>query len=339
MSGSPDVEVYGIGNPLIDIVVEAEDGDLAALGLEKGIMHLVDLDERGRILDQVKDRRTAYGCGGSAPNTLIFLSALGVKTVLAGKIGKDEFGKKYAENLPVENMESRLVVGTGVTGSSIILVTPDSERTMNTYLGANREFSVDDVDLDAVRRAGYLYFTGYMWDTDLQKNAVLKALKECKKNGGTVAFDLADPFAVNRNRDEFITLISENADIAFANREEATLLFGTDTAEEAVSALSRVCALAVVKDGAAGSLIKRPGCEVERIPVRKIKAVDTTGAGDMYAAGFLYGVLSGMSDRESGICASYLASRVVETWGAQFTPEIRAGVADEVMRGEWQYTA
>lgn len=331
--------IYGIGNPLIDIVVEAEDDDLSALGLDRGIMHLVDLDERGRILERVKDRRTEYSCGGSAPNTLIFLSALGVRTALAGKIGGDEFGKKYSENLPVENMESQLVVGTGATGSSVILVTPDSERTMNTYLGANREFSVDDVDLNVVRRAGYLYFTGYMWDTVPQKNAVLKALKECKKNGGTVAFDLADPFAVNRNRDEFVDLIKENADIVFANREEATLLFGTGTADEAVSALSQICGLAVVKDGRAGSLVKRAGHEIERVPVRRIKAVDTTGAGDMYAAGFLYGVISGMSDRESGICASYLASRVVETWGAQFAPESRAGVAGEVARGEWQFTA
>jgi sugar/nucleoside kinase (ribokinase family) len=331
--------IYGIGNPLIDIVVEAEDDDLEVLGLDKGIMHLVDLDERGNILERVKNRRTAYSCGGSAPNTLIFLSALGVNTALAGKIGGDAFGKRYSENLPGENMESQLVVGTGATGSSVILVTPDSERTMNTYLGTNREFSVDDVDLAVVRRAQYIYFTGYMWDTDLQKRAVLEATKVCRDNGGIIAFDVADPFAVNRNRDAFRELIRANTDIVFANREEAKLLFGTDTGEEAVTALSEICDVAVVKDGAAGSLIKRKGKETERIPVRRVQAVDTTGAGDMYAAGFIYGIISGMGDRESGICASYLASRVVETWGAQFPPATRGVVAKEVLRGEWRYTS
>ena len=335
----PQLDIYGIGNPLIDIVVRAEDSDLTALGLNKGIMHLVDLEERGRILERVKERRIGYSCGGSAPNTLIFLSALGVRAALAGKIGSDDFGKKYSENLPVKNMENRLAVGEGATGSSIILVTPDSERTMNTYLGANREFSTEDVDLTVVQRAGYFYFTGYMWDTDLQKQAVLKAMKECRGNGGRVVFDLADPFAVNRNRDVFGELIRENIDIVFANSEEAALLFGTGTAAKAVTALSEICELAVVKDGAAGSIVKRSGEKVERIPVRRVRAVDSTGAGDMYAAGFLYGTICGFSDRESGICASYLASRVVETWGAQFPPEIRTLVAGEVLRGEWRFTS
>ena len=334
----PHLDIYGIGNPLIDIVVQAEDSDLDALCLDKGIMHLVDLEERGKILERVKERRMGYSCGGSAPNTLIFLSALGISSALAGKIGGDDFGRRYEENLPVENMENRLVTGKGATGSSVILVTPDSERTMNTYLGANREFSSEDVDLRVVKRAGYLYFTGYMWDTDLQKRAVLEAISECRKNGGTVAFDVADPFAVNRNTDEFGELIRENADIVFANSEEATLLFGTNTAEEAAAALSEICGLAVVKDGATGSFVKRAGKEIERIPVRRVRAVDTTGAGDMYAAGFLYGIISGMGDRDSGICGSYLASRVVETWGAQFPPEVRRAVADEVRRGGWRFT-
>ena len=331
------MDIYGIGNPLIDIVVQATDTDLSSLGLDKGIMRLVDLEERGRILDAVQGRRISYSCGGSAPNTLIFLSALGIRSALAGKIGRDEYGKRYAENLPADSMESQLILGAGATGSSIILVTPDSERTMNTYLGANREFGRDDMDFSVVENASYLYFTGYMWDTDLQKNAVLAAIETARRTGAKIAFDVADPFAVNRNRDEFRTLIRDCADIVFANREEATLLFGTSTAEEAAKRLSELCELAVVKDGGAGSLVKRTGMEIERIPVHEVDAVDTTGAGDMYAAGLLYGMISGLSDRESGICASYLASRVVETWGAQFSSEKRIAVAAEVFRGDWRF--
>ena len=333
------LDIYGIGNPLIDIVVQAEEADLEALGLDKGIMRLVDLDERERIFERVRDRQIGYGCGGSAPNTLIFLSALGIESALAGKIGNDDFGRRYSENLPAQHMESQLVTGKGATGSSIILVTPDSERTMNTYLGANREFSHEEVDLQVVESADFFYFTGYMWDTDNQKNAVLKAVKSFRERNKTVAFDLADPFAVNRNLDGFIDLIRENADIVFANRDEGKLLFGAESAEEAVTALSQICELAIVKDGASGSLVKRNGCPVERIPVRRVNAVDTTGAGDMYAAGFLYGIISGMSDRKSGICASYLASRIVEIWGAQFSPDMRRAVADEVNRGGWRFTS
>ena len=331
------IEIYGIGNPLIDIVVQAEDADLTALGLDKGIMRLVDLEERVTILDRVDGRHINYSCGGSAPNTLIFLSALGIHVALAGKIGKDEYGKRYAENLPVSNMKNQLIFGEGATGSSIILVTPDSERTMNTYLGANREFGAADMDMGVVECAKFLYFTGYMWDTDLQKKAVLSALQTCRKNGTTVAFDVADPFAVNRNRNEFVKLIEDNADIVFANKEEARLLFGTEAATDAVEELGKLCDIAVVKDGSAGSLVKRTGKEVERIPVRKIDAVDTTGAGDMYAAGFLYGLITGMSDRESGICGSYLASRVVETWGAQFAPDKRGEIAREVLGNTWRF--
>ncbi len=331
------LDIYGIGNPLIDIVVRAEDDDLSALGLDKGIMRLVDLAERGKILDRVKDRRIGYSCGGSAPNTLIFLSALGAKSAIAGKIGTDDFGRLYSENLPVENMESQLVTGEGATGSSVILVTPDLERTMNTYLGANREFCGEDVNLSVAERADYFYFTGYMWDTSSQKQAVLKALKIFRERKKKVVFDLADPFAVNRNTGVFADLIRENIDIVFANRDEGTLLFGTDTAEEAVSSLSEICELAVVKDGAAGSLLKRKGSPIERMIVRRVQAVDTTGAGVMYAAGFLYGIISGMSDRDAGICASYLASRIVETWGAQFPPEMRCTVAEEVLQGKWRF--
>lgn len=333
------IDIYGIGNPLIDIIAPAGDDDLQILGLDKGIMRLVDLGERAKILNHIQGREISYSCGGSCPNTMIFLSALGTGTALAGKIGTDDFGERYADNLPEANLTSQLKVGSGATGSSIILVSPDSERTMNTYLGANREFSREDMDGDVVSRARFLYFTGYMWDTEPQKNAVLSAIDICKSRGGTVVFDVADPFAVDRNLDEFRRLIHEKVDIVFANREEAKLLFGTESAQDAARRLADLCELAIVKDGSAGSYVSRNGSEQIHIPARVVHAVDTTGAGDMYAAGFLYGVCSGMGDRDAGICASYLASRIVETWGAQFLPGQRKEIAAEVTSGEWRYTS
>ncbi len=331
------IEVFGIGNPLIDIIAEVDEADIDALGLDKGIMRLVDLDERTAILDRIKKKSTVYRPGGSCPNTMIFLSALGVETALAGAIGDDELGKTYAEGLPTRRLVSQLAVAAGPTGTSIILVTPDAERTMNTYLGVNRLYRRDDLDDEVLAVSSMLYFTGYMWDTDPQKEAVLHAVEVIRGNGGRVAFDLADPFAVNRNRDEFVSLIRTHADIVFANAEEARLLYGSSSAEEAAERIAADCELAVVKDGSAGSVIGRAGV-TERIGIRRIRAVDTTGAGDMYAAGFLYGLLRGFSDRDAGVCGAYLASRIVETFGAQFTPEKRLEVAGEVLAGEWRFT-
>lgn len=333
------IDVFGIGNPLIDIITEVADDDIAALGLEKGIMRLVDLDERAAILSHIEGRPIVYRSGGSCPNTLIFLSALGISCSLAGRIGNDEQGTAYSAHLPESDLRSRLIVDAeAATGTSIILVTPDTERTMNTYLGANTRFTRADLHQGDLAKAKMLHFTGYMWDTDEQKDAVLHAAEVVRGRGGKIVFDLADPFAVNRNRDEFRTLVAEQADIVFANAEEAGLLYPEDDAVASARRLAERCELAVVKTGAAGSVVLRHGAEPEAIPARKIDAVDTTGAGDMYAAGFLYGLLSGFSDREAGICASYLASRIVETFGAQFTPDKRAEVAEEVRSGAFRYT-
>jgi sugar/nucleoside kinase (ribokinase family) len=335
---TPGIEIYGIGNPLIDVIIRAEEIDLTNLNLAKGIMRLVDLDERRHILSYFTGRQFAYSCGGSCPNTLIFLSSLGINVAIAGKIGYDEFGRKYEENLPKKNLLSQLIFSDGPTGSSIILVSPDSERTMNTYLGVNRQFSRADIDFDVLSRSSCLYFTGYMWDTEQQKESILKAIKSVRSRGGLVAFDVADPFAVDRNREAFIDLIDSEIDIVFANREEAKLLYNVECAEDAAELLGSKVDIAVVKDGSRGSMIKRKGRSVIQIPVRRVEAVDTTGAGDMYAAGFLYGIFRDFSDKDAGVCASYLASRIVETWGAQFDPETRAIVAEEVKSDKWRFT-
>lgn len=333
------IDVFGIGNPLIDIITSVDDSDLEALELDKGIMHLVDLEERARILSHIEGREIVYRSGGSCPNTLSFLASLGVECSLAGKIGNDPEGEAYVSHLPTSHLRSRLATAEGAaTGTSIILVTPDTERTMNTYLGANRCFTREDLNIEDLQKARLLYFTGYMWDTEEQKDAVLYAAEVVRSNGGKIVFDVADPFAVNRNRADFLSLIEKQADIVFANAEEAKLLFGAASAAEAALKIASRCELAVVKNGSAGSIVLRRGVPPEQIPIRKITAVDTTGAGDMYAAGFIYGILSGFSDRESGICASYLASRLVESFGAQFTPEERDRVVEEVKSGDFRFS-
>jgi len=190
-------------------------------------------------------------------------------------------------------------------------------------------------------------------DTDLQKDAILRTLAIARAQGCTIAFDLADPFAVSRNRDEFLRIVADYVDIAFANREEARILFGTDDVRVAVERLSALTRIAVVKNGAAGSLVmagkkrrdrgpdplpaSEPG-ELLSIPVCEQDPIDTTGAGDMYAAGFLYGLVRRLPLFKAGVCASYLASQIIVQRGAQFTAEKRAEVAEVVRSGGWDYT-
>jgi sugar/nucleoside kinase (ribokinase family) len=329
------MKVYGIGNPLIDILIQVSDDDIASLGLAKGTMHLVDLEERSRILAFLEGRPVEYRCGGSCPNTIIALASLGVDARLGGKVGKDQEGDEYIRQLASFSSHSSLSRGEGVTGSSIILITPDTERTMNTYLGANREYGLADLELSKVREAEYFYFTGYMWDTEDQKAAILKGIEVCRESGTRVVFDAADPFAVNRNRDEFLKLLESHVDIFFANAEEAGILFDCDTVAGCIESLAGFCEVAVIKNGRIGSVVHSASGE-DHIPVNRVTAVDSTGAGDMYAAGFLYGLIQGYSMRDCGLCASWLASRIVQFRGAQFTRAEFAAIRRGFDAGDWR---
>ncbi len=314
--------VYGVGNPLIDILVEVSDEFLNRHGIHKGAMHLIGVDERQRLLESLSAFPPTYSCGGSCPNTIITLAALGVPATLAGKVGDDEYGAIYRKQVAEHHVKDRITVSSShPTGSSVILITQDSERTMNTYLGANRFYGREDVDLASVLSSDVFHFTGYMYDTDNQKEAIHYALNEAKNTGMTISFDIADIFAVGRNREAFLSLISEYCDIAFANADEARILFNHYDPYECCRSLGQICRTAVVKNGKLGSLISHNGV-IYRIPVEGPSTpVDTTGAGDIYAAGFLYGMCRDFSIEDSGYIASYLAGEIIQNRGAQFSPE------------------
>jgi sugar/nucleoside kinase (ribokinase family) len=374
--------VFGIGNPLIDVVIQATDNDLGALELDKGIMHLVTEERQREILDYFSEAPRTYRPGGAAPNTLIALAGLGIPSVVCGKIGDDEFGQTYNEQVAAYGITSRLMQGSGATGSSIILVTPDGERTMNTHLGMCQEFGTDDLDEELLRRSRFLYFTGYMWDTEVQKAAIRRALTVAHDAGVTVAFDLADPFAVERYREDFLQLLEDDVDIVFANRTEARILYGTPAATEAAGDPAgadrpdddrpgadrpaaegpdspedsrrlaeelgrhvRIAALKVGKDGSlvaeraaasssdpagaarhdaeggAGADSRGDGAppKVTAVPGRPIRAVDSTGAGDMFAAGFLAALAQGRDAVHASRAAGWLAEEIIQLVGAQFT--------------------
>ena len=315
--------VYGIGNPLIDVIVNVSDNDLKTLGLYKGTMNLINLEKRLELSDFIKAKKEpTFSCGGSCPNTIITLSALGIRSTLAGKIGNDEYGTIYRERLTSLNVHDNLAVSdTNVTGSSIILITPDSERTMNTYLGANRDFCPDDVIESEVSGADFFHFTGYMWDTQNQMEAIRKTLAIAKRNNVRVSFDIADPFAVGRYHDAFLEIIKDSCDIVFANKEEARMLFDNYDPYECCKTMGKLCETAIVKNGKKGSFISYRR-KVYEIPVQgPATPVDTTGAGDTYASGFLYGLCKGLDIERSGAIASCLAGQIIKKVGAQFTEQ------------------
>jgi sugar/nucleoside kinase (ribokinase family) len=329
--------IYGIGNPLIDIIVSVEEGDLTQLGIHKGTMALINDERMEELLAFSTDRTVSYSCGGSCPNTIIALASLGVEVTLAGKIGGDANATIYRERLAQLGVGDELVATSAdYTGSTVILITPDSERSMNTYLGANRLYSAEDVVAKTVAKADIFHFTGYMWDTPSQQAAIERALEVAKTNNTTVSFDVADPFAVGRYRQAFLSLIEHSCDIVFANREEARILFNNYDPWECCRSMGKLCRTAIVKNGKKGSFISHEG-QILSIPVKgPVVPTDTTGAGDVYAAGFLYGQYHGHSVRDSGIIASILAGEIITQRGAQFSIEKSAELRAYFESGVWK---
>jgi len=329
--------VYGIGNPLIDIIVPVEDQDLVDLGIHKGTMTLIDVKRHAELLAFAKARHLSYSCGGSCPNTIITLASLGIKATLAGKVGTDENGDIYSNRLDALHLGNELArTDKQPTGSTVILVTPDSERSMNTFLGANRLYCKDDVIEQTVKEADFFHFTGYMWDTTSQQNAIMHALEIAKANDTTVTFDIADPFAVGRYREKFLSLISDYCDIVFANSEEARILFDNYDPYECCRSMGKLCRTAIVKNGKKGSFICYDH-QVTRIPVKgSVTPVDTTGAGDTYASGFIYGLCTNHSVEESGMIASVLAGEIISQFGAQFSQEKARALRTELENGSWK---
>ena len=268
--------IYAIGNPLIDIIINAEDQDLNNLGIDKGVMHLVDEKRQKEIFLYFNQLKPVYHPGGSAPNTLLACSALGIPSLITGKIGNDNFGDIYIKQSQKFGVIPALVQGQGPTGSSIIIVTPDGERTMNTHLGMCRNFSKNDVDLEKLVKSKFLYFTGYMWDTESQKTAIKTAINFSKLNDIKIIFDVADPFVVKRNKEEFLEIIKNDIDIVFANRSELAILFDTEDYNISASKLGKIVKIAGIKLGKKGSIVAYNDNQT-LLPPRPIIAKDSTG--------------------------------------------------------------
>lgn len=307
-------DVFGMCNPLYDILAEVPETLLDELGFAKGGMFLIDQDQQRQLVDRTYEYIVKAEAGGSGANTMIGLGMLGGKGVYTGHVGTDEHAELYRQSLNDQGIKPNLGVSDGTTGICLVLVTPDTQRTMCTFLGLSRELDRNDVNVDDLRASKYLYATAYLWDTDNQKDAVLHAMKEANQAGVKVALSLSDPFCVNRHKDDLLTLVRDHVDLLFGNFQEAQALTDTDSPEDALRKLSEWSEIAVVTLDDKGSLIQR-GEERVQVPVHRVTAVDTTGAGDMYAAGLLYGVTQGLSLEKTGRIASYAAAMVVSKLG------------------------
>jgi sugar/nucleoside kinase (ribokinase family) len=310
-----ETAVAGMGNALMDILVRIDSDEiLRRLELPKGSMTLVDQDKSTRILEMIKSLPKSYTPGGSAANTIRGIATLRNPAAYIGSVGKDELGNMFRESIAEENVQPLLVTGTQPTGYAIGFITPDSERTFATYLGAATEISPEKLKRKMFSGHRIFHIEGYLV---IDHPLILKALKMAKDAGAEVSYDMASFNVVEANRDFIREILSDYVDIVFANEDEARSFSGKDP-EDALEDLASYCKVAVVKTGASGSLIKM---EQESYMVRAIEAesIDTTGAGDLYAAGFLHGYLNGMLPEQCGRIGSLLGGKVIETIGTKMS--------------------
>jgi sugar/nucleoside kinase (ribokinase family) len=314
------IDVTSIENALVDLLVRAEDTDLKELGLHKGHMQLVDAGQQVHILANLGKLTTEVELGGSAANALRGMAMLGAKTSYSSAVGADTYGRAFSARLEELSILNELAVVAGSTGTCLVVVTPDGERTLNTCLGACREYRKEHVPLAHIQKSKMFFTTGYVWDTPNQIESIEMAIREAQKANVKIALDVADPFVVARSGETLHRLLSTSVHLVFANAEEANMLVGCK-GEAAAKILSEKVEIAVVKDGGNGAYIGHKG-RIIHIPTEKVTVVDTTGAGDMFAGGFMYGLCRGLSLEISGRIATLLAADTITHMGVRLTADI-----------------
>ncbi|NNL56983.1 MAG: adenosine kinase [Pseudomonadales bacterium] len=327
--------VYGIGAALVDTEIQVSDADLAALNVEKGMMTLVDPERRQQLLDHLEGHmvHSQRASGGSAGNTIIAASYFGANTFFSGKVANDDNGHFYMRDMAEAGVTTpALDHEEGITGKCLILITPDAERSMNTYLGASETLSARELDQQAIIATEYLYIESYLVTSPSGKQAAKTAREVALSNGTKVALSFSDPGIVEHFRDGIIDIMGSKIDLVFCNRDEALSFAQTDDLDAAITELHKVCNEFVVTLGAAGALVY-DGQQLHTVEGVRVDAVDTNGAGDMYAGAFLYGITNGMDHARAGRFASYAAAQVVAQYGPRLQPQQHATLLDDFQRG------
>lgn len=310
-------DVLGIGNAIVDIIGRCDEAFLAAHGAQKGHMQLVEADTVKRLYDAMGPAMEISG--GSAANTIVGVSSFGGRAAFIGRVADDEFGRIFAHDIKAAGVAFLTPPATGSTPTarSLILVTPDGERTMNTFLGVSPELGHGEIDPKLIAASQIIYLEGYLFDRPEAKSAFRQAAALAAGAGRKVALTLSDGFCVDRHRAEFLDLIKSRVDILFANESEITSLYETNSFDEAASRVTADAELAVLTRSAKGATIIAQGhrLQVPAYPVAHV--IDTTGAGDLYAAGFLFGLASGADLEVAGRLGSLAAAEVISHMGAR----------------------
>ena len=323
--------VYGVGNALVDMEFEVSAQELQDLNIDKGVMTLVDEARQSFLVAQLQHRLGKQSGGGSAANTLVAIAQLGGKGFYSCKVADDESGTFYLQDLRAVGLETNLQNSEqGTTGKCLVLVTPDADRTMNTFLGITGSLSVKELNPDAIAASEYLYLEGYLVTSATALEAAIQAKSIAQTAGVKVALSLSDPNMVEFFREGITQIIGSGLDFIFANESEALGLAQATHIEEALAHFKTLTKGFAITRGAQGSLVF-DGKELLEIQPFPVKAVDTVGAGDIYAGAFLYGITHGLTALQSGTLASLASSRIVSRYGARLeTQELRSLVAEVV---------
>ena len=313
----PDYDIYAIGAALVDTEVEVTDSFLIEHSIDKGVMTLVEQPRQAKLISSLKknDSTLFRQSGGSACNSVVAAAQLGSKTYFGGKLANDDDGRLYADDLTQAGVSHAFSpADQGVTGKCLVMVTSDAERTMNTYLGVSDEFAETEINQSALAKSDWFYVEGYL-QTDDHRTAVVKSAVEfAKQKGVKVGLSLSDPFVAQLFSDNLRSVIGDGVDLIFCNKDEALAFTGADTIDKAAKELRNYAITFVITDGANGAIFF-DGKSLLQVPGVKARAVDTNGAGDMFAGAFLYAITSGKSYQKAAQLANQAAAKVVERFG------------------------
>ena len=310
--------ITGIGNSIVDIIVQVEDDFLLENNLRKGMMSLVDLDGIQNLEKKFKIETTVSG--GSVANSIVCMSQNEINSAFIGKVADDDLGSAFINGLNKEGVQfgSSQFSDTEKTGRCIVMVSKDAQRTMSTYLGISQKLNEKDINEDLIKKSKILYLEGYLWDLDDAQSAIRKSISIAKENGTKIAFSVSDVFCIERFRESFLEIIKNDCDIVFANEEEIKALTGGSNIDEDLNTLMKEDKILAITKGEQGALIISQNNKYEISSEKIDNLVDTTGAGDIFAAGFLEYLIKNNEIQECGKRGIQLASKIIQQYGARF---------------------
>lgn len=327
-----EFDIYGLGAALVDTEITLDDADLHQMQVEKGVMTLVDEDRQHVLIEHLREHLVASkrASGGSAANTIIGAGHFGCRNFYSCKVADDDNGRFYLQDMSAAGVTTppNLASKDGITGKCLVMITPDAERTMNTYLGISGSLSETEIDFDAIAKAEMVYIEGYLVTSPSGRAAAIKMREQARRVGTRVAISLSDPAMVQFFRDGLLEMIGDGVDLIFCNREEAMQFANATTIDEACAELQRFAKTFAITCGPDGAVVY-DGQKLSKVEAPVVKAIDTNGAGDMFAGAFMYGLSQGLSFEFAGKFAANAAAKVV----TQFGPRLRPEQHEELKRG------